>query len=132
MACAPDALVAAIDVADADDGGTLKLAPNCTYARTANQGGTGCRCPSLSKGTTPYRSRRQRRWLPQLRRRKRRQRRQTLRASWWSIQDASGNVGGRNAATCVAVTLRMVSAPLRDAGRGVARPPARSGDGGGR
>jgi hypothetical protein len=53
VACAPDALVAAINVANADDGGTLKLAPNCTYALTANQCGNGLSVATFSASPPP-------------------------------------------------------------------------------
>jgi hypothetical protein len=39
--CDPDQLIAAINLANAEDGGTLKLAEHCTYTLTANQNGNG-------------------------------------------------------------------------------------------
>jgi hypothetical protein len=132
MACDPDALVAAIDVADADDGGTLKLAPNCTYARTANQGGNGLPVPITIKGKDAISF-----------------------ASPTPLASAAST--SETAATAADPARLQVVHPGRErkrrrpqhgdlrssdvarglglfayAGRGVARPPARSGDGGGR
>ncbi|GAA5201737.1 hypothetical protein GCM10023322_82330 [Rugosimonospora acidiphila] len=41
VACDPNALIAALLLANAGSGGTLSLAPGCTYTLTANQDGNG-------------------------------------------------------------------------------------------
>ncbi|MEU8053134.1 hypothetical protein AB0B99_24915, partial [Micromonospora haikouensis] len=50
--CDPDRLIAAIIRANADDGGTLKLARGCTYTLTVNNGPGGNGLPPITQNIT--------------------------------------------------------------------------------
>ncbi|MBB5825456.1 hypothetical protein [Micromonospora carbonacea] len=50
--CNPDRLIAAITRANADNGGTLKLARGCTYTLTVNNGPGGSGLPPISQNIT--------------------------------------------------------------------------------
>ncbi|MFF3855863.1 hypothetical protein ACFYWL_22455, partial [Micromonospora sp. NPDC002575] len=50
--CNPDGLIAAITRANADNGGTLKLARGCTYTLTANNGPGGSGLPPITQNIT--------------------------------------------------------------------------------
>lgn len=48
--CDPDALIVALSLANANNGGSLSLAPRCTYTLTANSGGNGL--PTITERIT--------------------------------------------------------------------------------
>ncbi|MGC4805988.1 right-handed parallel beta-helix repeat-containing protein [Micromonospora sp. DT233] len=50
--CDPDRLIAAITRANADNGGTLRLAKNCTYSLTTNNGPGGSGLPPITQNIT--------------------------------------------------------------------------------
>ncbi len=55
--CDPDALILALSLANANNGGSLSLAPRCTYTLTASSGGNGL--PTITERITIQRQRRE-------------------------------------------------------------------------